>query len=114
MKIRLLIVTAALASTLLATGIGAAENPAKAAIQRAAAEKIALAQVPGGHIKEGELEQEHGRLVWSFDIAQPKSQDIVEVQVDAANGKVVSREIETPADQAKEAAKDRADAAKSH
>ena len=113
MKFRLLIVIAALASTVTGPGVRAAE-PAKATIQRAQAEKVALAQVPGGRIKEGELEQEHGRLVWSFDIAQPKSRDIVEVQVDATNGKVVSRQIETPADQAKEAAKDRADAAKAH
>src|SRR5258705_877932 len=110
MRFRLFIVIAALASTVTGPCVRAAE-PAKATIQRAEAETFALAQVPGGRIKEGELEHEHGRLVWSFDIAQPKSRDIVEVQVDATNGKVVSRAIETPADQSKEAAKDRADAA---
>jgi uncharacterized membrane protein YkoI len=34
---------------------------AKSKIERAAAEKIALARVPGGQIKEGELEKEHGK-----------------------------------------------------
>ena len=81
---------------------------AAAKIERPAAEKIALAKVPQGVIKEGELEQEHGHLVWSFDIAPPQSQDIVEVQVDAIDGSVVSVETETPADQAKEAAQDKA------
>jgi uncharacterized membrane protein YkoI len=48
------------------------------------------------------LEKEHGRLVWSFDIAQPSTQDITEVQVDAKTGQVVSIEKETPAKEAKE------------
>lgn len=86
---------------------------AQAKIDRATAEKTALARVPGGHIKQGELEQEHGHLVWSFDIAQAISPNIIEVQVDAINGTVVSRVTETPADQAKEAAQDRATARKS-
>ncbi len=81
---------------------------AQAKIERAVAEKTALARVPGGHIKEGELEQEHGHLVWSFDIARPNSPNVTEVQVDAISGKVVSLKVETPADEAKEAAEDQA------
>jgi uncharacterized membrane protein YkoI len=96
----------ATALLLAAEAVCAAET--QVTIERAAAEKIALAQVPSGQIQEGELEQEHGRLVWSFDIAQPQSKNIIEVQVDALNGKVLSVETETPADQAKEAAADRA------
>lgn len=83
---------------------------AQAKVTRAAAEKTALTQVPGGRIAEGELEREHGHLVWSFDITQTTTKNVTEVQVDAVNGKVVSVAIETPADQAKEA---QADAAKS-
>ncbi len=79
----------------------------EAKIDRAAAEKTALTRVPNGHIREGELEREHGRLVWSFDIAPPSSADIIEVQVDALTGRIVSVATETPADQAKEAAADR-------
>jgi uncharacterized membrane protein YkoI len=58
--------------------------------------------VPGGTIKEGELEKEHGKLIWSFDIATPGTQDITEVHVDAVTGQVVNLEKETPADQQKE------------
>jgi uncharacterized membrane protein YkoI len=75
---------------------------AKAKITQAQAEKIALDKVPNGTIKEGELEKEHGQLVWSFDIATPGSQDIAEVQVNAKTGKIVTVETETPAQQAKE------------
>ncbi len=41
---------------------------AKAKIARADAEKTALAQVPDGTVKEAEIEKEHGKLIWSFDI----------------------------------------------
>ena len=78
----------------------------QARVERKAAEKTALARVPGGVIKEGELEKEHGRTVWSFDIGQPTGANITEVQVDAMTGRVVSVNTETPADQAKEAAED--------
>jgi hypothetical protein len=84
----------------------------QAKVDRPAAEKTALARVPGGTVKEGELEREHGKLVWSFDVAKPKTQNITEVQVDAISGKVVSVVVETPKDQAKEAAADKASAAK--
>jgi len=96
------------AATLVAMSLGSAYAAAgeKPAIERAAAEKIALARVPGGTIKEGELETEHGRLVWSFDIAQKSSRDVIEVQVDANTGEVVATETETPEDQAKEDAED--------
>ena len=79
---------------------------AKAKISRTVAEKTALAKVPGGKIKEGEIENENGKLLWSFDIAAPNSSDIIEVQVDAKTGEVLSVETETPADQAKEKAAD--------
>ncbi len=73
-----------------------------AKISQADAEKIALTKAPGGTIKESELEQEHGKLVWSFDIATPGTTDITEVQVDAATGEVVSVEKETAEQQANE------------
>lgn len=119
MKINSLLAAVALtALSLTATLVQSAEPPkpgvplsAHAKIERATAEKTALARVPGGHIKEGELEQEHGRVVWSFDIVRPPSANVTEVQVDAISGKVVSLATETPADQAKEAA---ADEAKAH
>ena len=75
---------------------------AEAKVSRADAEKAALAKVPGGTIKEGELEKEKGKLIWSFDISTPGSTDIKEVQVDAIAGAVVSVETETASAEAKE------------
>jgi len=74
----------------------------QARISKPEAEKIALAKAPNGTIKEGELEKEKGRLIWSFDIATPDSKDITEVQVDAQSGQVVAVEKETPGQEQKE------------
>jgi uncharacterized membrane protein YkoI len=101
---------AMLGAALLAAGLTScatnaqkeAKLQAEAKVSRAEAEKIALAKVPGGSIKEGELEKEKGKLIWSFDIGTPGVADITEVQIDATNGQVVSVEKETPAQQAKE------------
>jgi len=79
-----------------------AKLQAEARVSKAEAEKTALAKVPGGKIKEGELEKEKGKLIWSFDIATPGTKDITEVQVDAITGSVVSKTVESAADQAKE------------
>jgi uncharacterized membrane protein YkoI len=66
---------------------------AEAKVSKDAAEKTALAKVPNGTIKESELEKEHGKLIWSFDVA---TTDITEVNVDAITGDVVSTEKEAP------------------
>lgn len=83
-----------------------AKLQAQAKVSRAEAERIALAKVPGGTIKEGEIEKEKGHLIWSFDITTPGTSDITEVQVSAVNGEVVAIEKESPAQQAKEKKKD--------
>lgn len=88
MSLKSLFAGAALAAVIGSQG-WAGDKPA---IERAAAEKIALEQVPGGRVKEAELEHEHGKLVWSFDIEQKASPDIIEVQVDANTGKIVAVE----------------------
>jgi uncharacterized membrane protein YkoI len=110
-KIRLTTIVAAFTlaglttATLLAAG-KETEAPlqAQARITKAEAEKTALAKVPNGKIESGELEKEHGKLVWSFDISTPHSKNITEMQVDAKTGKIAAVEIETPKDQAKEKA----------
>src|SRR3981081_19762 len=84
-----------------------AQWQAEAKVTEAAAQKTALAKVPNGKIKSSELEKEHGKLVWSFDISTPGSKNITEVRVDAKTGKIVAVEIETPKDQAKESAADK-------
>jgi uncharacterized membrane protein YkoI len=40
-------------------------------IRKSAAEKIALSKVPTGTIQSAELEKEHEKLIWSFDISKP-------------------------------------------
>jgi uncharacterized membrane protein YkoI len=79
-----------------------AKLEAQAKITQVDAERIALAKVPGGTIKESELEKEKGKLIWSFDIATPGSKDVTEVQVDAVSGAVVSVEKESAAAEKKE------------
>ncbi|MEY2465764.1 MAG: hypothetical protein QOD03_285 [Verrucomicrobiota bacterium] len=89
-----------------------AKLESQAKVSKEMASATALAQVPNGTVKEGELEKEHGKLIWSFDITTPDSKDITEIAVDAITGQVISSEKETPEDQAKEAAEDTAKAKK--
>jgi uncharacterized membrane protein YkoI len=90
------------ASAPAAADESAAALKAQANVTEAGAAKTALARVPGGSIRSAELEKEGGRLIWSFDIAVPKRQSITEIQVDAKSGEIISTQIETPADEAKE------------
>jgi hypothetical protein len=87
--------------------------PDEAKISKETAQETALAKVPGGVIKDGELEKENGKLQWSFDVAAPDSNGIIEVNVDAVSGAVISADKETAADAAKEAAEEAAKAKKS-
>ena len=75
----------------------------QAKITEAQARNTALAKVINGKVKSSELEKEKGRLIWSFDIATPQTQNITEIQVDAKTGKTVSMHLETPSKEAKEA-----------
>jgi uncharacterized membrane protein YkoI len=70
-------------------------------ITLAQARAKALALHPG-EIKSAELEKEHGRQIYSFDI---KTGDgIHEVNVDSETGKIVEDSKESPSAEAKEAA----------
>jgi hypothetical protein len=90
----------------------AAKLMAEAKVSKETAQQTALAKVPGGTVKDGELEKEKGKLIWSFDITIPDSKDIKEVAVDAITGDVIAVDTETSADQAKETAADAAKAKK--
>lgn len=82
-----------------------AETPAllkKATVTCDQARKAALAKVPGGKIIKAELEEEHGRLVYSFDVKQQGRSGVDEVQIDALDGSVVSVEHEDEATEKKE------------
>ena len=80
---------------------------AEAKVSRAEAEKTALTKAPGGTVKEGELEKEKGKLIWSFDISTPGTSDITEVHVDALTGQIAGVEKETAKAEAKEKRKEK-------
>jgi uncharacterized membrane protein YkoI len=76
----------------------------EAKVSKAVATRTALSRVPGAQVKSAEIEREHGRLIWSFDLAQPGKTGITEVQVSAITGKIVSQQHESGAHEAAEAA----------
>jgi uncharacterized membrane protein YkoI len=76
---------------------------AEAKVTEADARTTALAKVPNGTVQSATLEKEHGRLVWSFDIAQSTTKNLTEIQVDAKSGTIASVKKESPAQEAKEA-----------
>jgi len=84
-----------------------AKLEAQAKVSKADAEKTALAKVPGGKVKDAEIEEEDGKLIWSFDITKEGSKDITEVEVDAKTGEVLKSGTETPEDEAKEKAEEK-------
>jgi len=90
---------------LTVAGVYAAE-PTQAELQKEAkismrkAKSIALKKVAHGKIESAELENENGKLIYSFDIKS--SSGITEVNVDAISGKVISSRHETPAKEADE------------
>ncbi|MEO5561181.1 MAG: PepSY domain-containing protein [Dokdonella sp.] len=96
----------ALAATSAVAGQPRSSLHAQAKVSEADARTTALQKVPDGIIKSSELENEHGKLIWSFDIARPNSKDITEVQVDAKTGAIAATQVESPADQARETAAD--------
>jgi uncharacterized membrane protein YkoI len=86
-------------SLVMAKSAGQEENSNEAKLAKQAkitkeqAQEIALKRAPGT-VESGELEREHGKLVYSFDIRNAKG-TIDEVQVSAITGKVVRVEHES-------------------
>ena len=92
------------ALTMAAALIALAQSKPTPKISMEQARTIAL-QKENGTIKSSELEKEHGRWIYSFDIST--SGGIREVNVDANTGMVVEDSKETAADEAKEATQER-------
>jgi uncharacterized membrane protein YkoI len=84
----------------LCSSLAFAAHPPKTRISMEQAQKAAT-QAQAGTIESKELEHEHGKWVYSFDIRGSDSM-IHEVQIDAKNGKIVSQKIETPTQEAAE------------
>jgi len=96
-QIAALVAAAALSVTAFATTTSTTVKPK---ITMEQARTIALQKAPG-KIKSEELENEHGKLIYSFDIATSASA-ITEVNVDALNGKIVAVQQENAAKEAAE------------
>jgi uncharacterized membrane protein YkoI len=94
-------------STIAAPGSTTPDATANARITQSQARATALSAVPGGTVQTAELEHEKGALVWSFDIQTPGSKAITEILVNAKTGRILSKQVESPADQAKEAQADK-------
>lgn len=84
-----------------------AKLAAKAKVAESAAAATALAKVPGGKIVGVELEQEGGKLIYSYDIKVTGKSGTEEVHVDAATGAVLGVEHEDAAGEKKEAAEEK-------
>ena len=63
-------------------------DEAQAKIGADQARETALRAVPG-KVKESDLETEHGRLIYSFEIKRPGQRGITEVNVSAMDGSIV-------------------------
>lgn len=64
-------------------------DEAQAKIGAEQAQAAALRVVPGT-VKDSELENEHGRLIYSFEIKRPGERGITEVNVSAMDGSIVN------------------------
>ncbi|MEO6879104.1 MAG: PepSY domain-containing protein [Gemmatimonadaceae bacterium] len=68
----------------------------QATVSEQNAAKTALAKIPTGRIQAVELENESGRLIYSYELKVPGRTGIEEVNVNAKTGAVVNVEHETP------------------
>jgi len=93
--------TKATKHTMTKTGDSQAALQKEAKVTEVQARDIAMKKFPGGTIESSELEREHGKLIYSFDIRTGKP-GIEELQVSAIDGSIVSLVHETPAKEAAE------------
>jgi Peptidase propeptide and YPEB domain len=84
-------------------GLLAKDQPQKPKLSMDQAQKIAIEKEPG-KIESSELEKEHGKLIYSFDIRTANG--LHEVNVDAMSGNLIDDRIETAGDEAKEKQQD--------
>jgi len=75
----------------------------EAKISEATARATALKEIPNGTVKSSELEREHGKLIYSYDITVPGKTGIDEVNINAIDGSVVAKQHESPKTEKKEA-----------
>jgi len=116
-------ITAAIAALVLTASVAGAQGPAykkdipaklakTAKITEDSAAKVAQAKLPAGKIEAVELENEHGKLQYSYDIKVAGKSGIEEVNINAMDGSVIGVEHESAATVAKEAAAEKAESKK--
>ena len=91
---------------------GSAKLKAAAKISDDSARAVAMATVPGGVIQSAELEREHGKLIYSFDMKVAGRAGIEEVNVNAIDGTVIGVSHEGPKAEKREAAQEKKEATK--
>lgn len=69
---------------------------AQTKISEDSALKIAMARMPGAKVRAVELENEHGHLIWSWELKLAGKAGIEEVNVNALDGSIVGVEHENP------------------
>lgn len=72
-----------------------AELQREAKISMDSAKAVAAKTVPAGVIQSSELEREHGKLIYSFDMKVAGKAGVEEVNVDALTGALVAHEHES-------------------
>ena len=77
-----------------AEGAVSAELAKQATFPVDSAQLMALAQVPGGTVTKEELEEEDGKLIYSFDIRVGTQEGVEEVHIDAKTGAFLKKEHE--------------------
>jgi len=105
----LLVAPAAMSATTKQESQAQLQKEAKISMDQAKA--IALKHVHQAKIESSELEREHGKLIYSFDIREAGRNDVTEVNVDAMNGKIVAIDHENAK---KEAAEKKQEAKEKH
>jgi uncharacterized membrane protein YkoI len=89
--------TAAVAGSAAAWSVQQEEQAAllsRAAVSMEAAQHTALAAYPGARVDESEIEEENGRLIYSFELAVRGQSGLVDVEVDAMTGELLPAEVD--------------------
>ena len=81
----------------------------QATVSEANAAKTVAARLPNGRIQAVELENEGGRLIYSYEVKVPGRSGIEEINVNARTGAVVNTEHESPASERGEAKAEKAE-----
>lgn len=79
----------------------------EATVSESDAAKTAESRVRNGRIEAVELENEKGKLIYSYELKAPGKSGVEEVNVDAKTGQVVSTEHESMKTEKKEAAQEK-------